>query len=838
MKAGLRVVRGPDWTYEDQDGGEGHVGTVAEVGGQNGVKVPEKYVTVVWDSGEKHEYRAGHEDAFDLYVFDNAQCGVRHEAAITCVECHKRGIEGFRWTCAQCPGAVLCTTCYMNDKHDLSHAFQRQDTRRSAGVPVPKRCDSQNDKREAQGIFPGAIVRRGPDWRWENQDGGDGNTGKVMKMHDSGSGVLFLVGGTFRSEVIVQWTNGVARNYRVGHDGNLDVKCVTPSSGGPYYKSHLPILGKMNEEVAGSDESLQGLQERMQEDLTRRMLMEPILGMIGGLGAAGGIQGVPGLGGLGSLGVSLGLGAMEGLSRLLQGSEDGDSAIVQEKDTKKGASNYNTGDRVVRGPDWKWDDQDNGEGQLGTVVEPSVLEVPKGSSKCVFVVWDSGKRCMYRAGQEGCYDLRVLDSAQSGVRHPDVLCDGDCKSQSFEGLRWNCKECPDLNLCTYCYGRDQHDVTHSFWRINTPTSKRISVGKRCDSQKVQMNGIFPGATVKRGGDWKWDNKDGGDGKQGTVVEISSWSPESGRTRADVKWSENPSRIHPTRLGHKGKVDLKCVTPATGGFYYRDHLPVLGRSDNVNSKFSVGDKVKCLGKVESMKKLQKDHGGWTDAMAQYMKKVGTVDAVDDDGDIIVRYEDNRKLIYNPEALGHMWLNRPQPPPASGGATQTKEDSKGPSTKHGNAEATSDLTATSPGEAVPGEPSGGAEPTTVGTNGGTEPTEPVAGETNGDIEPVPGETNGDTEPTETVTSETNGDTEQRDKDAPASTVPAGGDTTVGTATNTKRLRLQPQCKICMTSDANVAFVPCGHLVCCPECAGSLESCPICRSEIKNWLKTFIQ
>ena len=28
---GTRVVRGPDWAWRDQDGGEGHLGTVAEV---------------------------------------------------------------------------------------------------------------------------------------------------------------------------------------------------------------------------------------------------------------------------------------------------------------------------------------------------------------------------------------------------------------------------------------------------------------------------------------------------------------------------------------------------------------------------------------------------------------------------------------------------------------------------------------------------------------------------------------------------------------------------------------------------------------------------------------
>lgn len=32
MEVGIRVVRGPDWKWGNQDDGEGHVGTVVEVG--------------------------------------------------------------------------------------------------------------------------------------------------------------------------------------------------------------------------------------------------------------------------------------------------------------------------------------------------------------------------------------------------------------------------------------------------------------------------------------------------------------------------------------------------------------------------------------------------------------------------------------------------------------------------------------------------------------------------------------------------------------------------------------------------------------------------------------
>ncbi len=65
--------------------------------------------------------------------------------------------------------------------------------------------------------------------------------------------------------------------------------------------------------------------------------------------------------------------------------------------------------RVVRGPDWKWGEQDGGEGHLGTV---AAVEVG-GSS--VVVQWDRGLRCRYRCGgREGKFDLRVYDTAPAG----------------------------------------------------------------------------------------------------------------------------------------------------------------------------------------------------------------------------------------------------------------------------------------------------------------------------------------------------------------------------------------------------------------------------------------
>jgi len=73
---GLRVVRSDDWDYEeDQDGGEGGVGTVVEVGGQGGSKNPDKTVVVVWDIGVRAKYRTGYNDKDDLRVLDSAPTG-------------------------------------------------------------------------------------------------------------------------------------------------------------------------------------------------------------------------------------------------------------------------------------------------------------------------------------------------------------------------------------------------------------------------------------------------------------------------------------------------------------------------------------------------------------------------------------------------------------------------------------------------------------------------------------------------------------------------------------------------------------------------------------------
>jgi len=66
-----------------------------------------------------------------------------------------------------------------------------------------------------------------------------------------------------------------------------------------------------------------------------------------------------------------------------------------------------TGVRVIRGPDWKWEDQDGGIGNVGTIITTPETDLNRFVPRTVTVVWDSGYKGQYRAGPKGCYDLRV-----------------------------------------------------------------------------------------------------------------------------------------------------------------------------------------------------------------------------------------------------------------------------------------------------------------------------------------------------------------------------------------------------------------------------------------------
>ena len=46
----------------------------------------------------------------------------------------------------------------------------------------------------------------------------------------------------------------------------------------------------------------------------------------------------------------------------------------------------------------------------------------------------------------------------------------------------------------------------------------------------------------------------------------------------------------------------------------------------------------------------------------------------------------------------------------------------------------------------------------------------------------------------------------------------------------------CKICLSEEIKVVFLPCGHLVCCEQCANRVSHCPICRKYINGTVKAY--
>nr|CAG4640686.1 EOG090X02DA [Eulimnadia texana] len=298
------------------------------------------------------------------------------------------------------------------------------------------------------------------------------------------------------------------------------------------------------------------------------------------------------------------------------------------------------GARVIRGPDWKWGKQDGGEGHVGTVRN---FESPEE----VVVVWDNGTAANYRCA--GAFDLRILDSAPTGIKHDGTMCD-TCRQQPIYGIRWKCAECTNYDLCSVCYHSDKHHLRHRFHRINTPGSERVLLEPRRKSKKIGIRGIFPGARVVRGVDWQWEDQDGGNGRRGKVTEIQDWSAASPRSAAYIIWDNSAKNLY--RVGFEGMADLKVVNDAKGGTIYRDHLPVLGEQGSGRSGphgFVIGDQVNVDLELEIVQTLQHGHGGWTDGMFECLGTTGTVVGIDEDHDIVVSYPSGNRWTFNPAVL---------------------------------------------------------------------------------------------------------------------------------------------------------------------------------------------
>ncbi|XP_011933845.1 PREDICTED: E3 ubiquitin-protein ligase MIB2 isoform X10 [Cercocebus atys] len=246
------------------------------------------------------------------------------------------------------------------------------------------------------------------------------------------------------------------------------------------------------------------------------------------------------------------------------------------------------GMRVVRGVDWKWGQQDGGEGGVGTVVELGRHGSPSTPDRTVVVQWDQGTRTNYRAGYQGAHDLLLYDNAQIGVRHPNIICDC-CKKHGLRGMRWKCRVCLDYDLCTQCYMHNKHELAHAFDRYETAHSRPVTLSPRQGLLRIPLRGIFQGAKVVRGPDWEWGSQDG----------------------------------KPAELQRRVSAD--------------------------GQPFQHGDKVKCLLDTDVLREMQEGHGGWNPRMAEFIGQTGTVHRITDRGDVRVQFNHETRWTFHPGAL---------------------------------------------------------------------------------------------------------------------------------------------------------------------------------------------
>ncbi|KAK3603523.1 hypothetical protein CHS0354_027938 [Potamilus streckersoni] len=55
--------------------------------------------------------------------------------------------------------------------------------------------------------------------------------------------------------------------------------------------------------------------------------------------------------------------------------------------------------------------------------------------------------------------------------------------------------------------------------------------------------------------------------------------------------------------------------------------------------------------------------------------------------------------------------------------------------------------------------------------------------------------------------------------------------------QELKDQMTCKICMENEACIVFLPCCHMMACPQCALALIKCPICRKLVRGTVRAYI-
>jgi ankyrin repeat protein len=200
----------------------------------------------------------------------------------------------------------------------------------------------------------------------------------------------------------------------------------------------------------------------------------------------------------------------------------------------------------------------------------------------------------------------------------------------------------EFSICTECYMTGKHVLNHEFDRFVT-SRERVRMPARGECKRREIRGMFKFAEVVPWCDWE-PQEGTGSGEIGEVVRLCGKNnDDNSRGFVEVEWKESSQKtIH--MVGHKGKVELKCVDASSGGYYYPDHLPLLGAppAQVDPAAVSTGDRVRVELEPELFQAMQEGRGVWNDLMLNVIGKVGTVVGIAEGGDLKVRYSTENLL----------------------------------------------------------------------------------------------------------------------------------------------------------------------------------------------------
>eukprot|EP01028_Stygiella_incarcerata_P009123 TRINITY_DN4230_c0_g1_i1.p1 TRINITY_DN4230_c0_g1~~TRINITY_DN4230_c0_g1_i1.p1 ORF type:complete len:837 (+),score=219.33 TRINITY_DN4230_c0_g1_i1:117-2627(+) len=576
LRRGMRVMRGPSWKWDAQDGGAGHLGTVLE-----DQLEPESWVSVSWDVGHFNLYRNS-PDTRDLCVVIG-----RSPLFYTGPQKLRRGmlvIRGPTWSGGEVGGGregVLGRVLHDQvDEHirvewpttadgslddDTVEKYLWYTLGNMEIVPV---CSEKLGFPEE--LYEGMFVVRGKDWKAGLIDGGEGNSGMMVKIepHIDGGQALHIMWASKEKSVhrydlnsnymevypLVPDDRTLEKGTKVirGRDWESDAPAPAMSSVGVVVLTQR--LGDPWVLVQWSETSAyecccfgqgSGVYEVMplNPDFSDIHAAPEFLTMgmtvVRGKNWKWGDQD----GGTGSVGVILedqqdrsgwvhvlwDCGHRNAYRYDRSGEDAVDLMVIGHRELFASGDqpkNLDIGMRVSRGRDWKWADQDGGEGRLGTVTR-----TPEGEDEWYAVEWDTGHHNHYRYNEKH----RDLVMVSIGYAPQPTLLKKDARvirgrdwkygniggvvSGSFGSVMEDQEEGdPNVKIrwdsgkeMTVRYGQgDPFFEVMAVWGFDPSHPARQEPG--------QTPVLLSGMTVVRGRDWKWGFQDGGPGKKGKVLE--------------------------------------------------------------------------------------------------------------------------------------------------------------------------------------------------------------------------------------------------------------------------------------------------------------------------------